>query len=526
MTTLVAPAERRGERLVWALAGLCALLFPALYMWGFTVDDALISVRYARNLASGLGYRFDTSPGSPSTDGVTPLPWAFVLVPLAKGSAVEVLVRAKVLGIVLVSAAGARLGWVVGGLSRNIPTRTREDEDEDGHAERIAPRNAPGRLVRSGALLAIALAVPVAAHASSGMETAVVISLATFAACADKPSVRALLAGVVASFRPEMLPWALALSVFAYAPEKPEKPGKESSFSPSAIRKRGLPALLALAPFALCVLARLYAFGHPAPLAVSAKPSDLAHGFPYAGAALLVSVVPVFAFAPVAAASKGGRGIGRGLMVAFVAHVLVIVAVGGDWMPYGRLVAPVVPGLALAGLVLPSDPRFRAGRLGLALALGAFLFAKTAPAGRAVFEDRRALIERARPVLGSAKTVAALDIGWVSASTDARIVDLAGLTDPEIAALPGGHTSKRVGPSLLVDRGVDVLLVYVTSGEESALSGQPGRLEGTRVVEGRLLSTELFARRFAARGFLPLGSRGAGYVVYLRLPEVTETTRE
>lgn len=519
-TSLVAAAESRGERLAWTLAGLCALLFPALYMWGFTVDDALISVRYARNLASGFGYRFDTSAGAPSTDGVTPLPWAFVLLPLAKGTALEVLRRSKVLGIVLVAGAGARLGRVVGSLSGPSFGLSATASDDDGPSEGPAHAAPPGRLVRAGALLSVALAVPVAAHASSGMETAVVIALATFAACAERRIARAALAGLVASFRPEMLPWAVALAVLA------DVDGTASSSSTSRFRSRGLLALVAVAPFALCVAVRLHVFGHAAPLAVSAKPSDLAHGFPYAGAALLVAVVPVFAFAPVAAARRSGRGLGRALLVAFVVHVIVIVAVGGDWMPYGRLMAPVVPGLALAGLLLPSDPRLRAARLGLALGLGAFLFAKTAPAGRSVYEDRRALIERARPVLDGAKTVAALDIGWVSAATEARIVDLAGLTDPEIAALSGGHTSKRVGPSLLVDRGVDVMLVYVTSGEESALSGQPGRLEGMRAVEGRLLSTELFARRFAARGFLPLGTRGAGYVVYRRIPEVTETTRE
>jgi hypothetical protein len=30
-------------------------------MWGFTVDDALISVRYARHVAAGVGWRFDAA---------------------------------------------------------------------------------------------------------------------------------------------------------------------------------------------------------------------------------------------------------------------------------------------------------------------------------------------------------------------------------------------------------------------------------------------------------------------------------
>ncbi|MDB4945505.1 MAG: hypothetical protein JWP97_5039, partial [Labilithrix sp.] len=65
-------------------------------MAGFTVDDALIAVRYAQHVASGAGYRFDAA--GPSTDGVTPLPWALLLAPLAGRDALAVLAAAKVLG--------------------------------------------------------------------------------------------------------------------------------------------------------------------------------------------------------------------------------------------------------------------------------------------------------------------------------------------------------------------------------------------------------------------------------------------
>ena len=61
--------------------------------------------------------------------------------------------------------------------------------------------------------------------------------------------------------------------------------------------------------------------------------------------------------------------------------------------------------------------------------------------------------------------IAALDIGWLGAATDATIVDLAGLTDPAIAVLPGGHTSKAIPASLLEARGVDALVLQVREGE-------------------------------------------------------------
>jgi hypothetical protein len=136
-------------------------------------------------------------------------------------------------------------------------------------------------------------------------------------------------------------------------------------------------------------------------------------------------------------------------------------------------------------------------RVGAAALLGALVVWRAAPAGRHVTADREALVRAARPVLADAHVVAALDVGWVSATTDASIVDLAGLTDDAIAALPGGHTSKRVDLGMLLDRGVDALVVYA----------QP------RVVEQRLLRAEPFASRFERTADLPLG-----YAVYRRRP--------
>ncbi len=56
-------------------------------------------------------------------------------------------------------------------------------------------------------------------------------------------------------------------------------------------------------------------------------------------------------------------------------------------------------------------------------------------------------------------------MGWVGAATDATIVDLAGLTDPEIAALRGGHTSKAIPEGLLDARGVDAVVLLLKEGE-------------------------------------------------------------
>ena len=106
-------AARRGPRAIspgarweWRPVSL------ALWMWDFTIDDALISVRYARHLATGLGYRFNQD--GPATDGVTPLPWPFVLAPFARAPALVVLARAKALGLATWLAAAGAWGIAVG----------------------------------------------------------------------------------------------------------------------------------------------------------------------------------------------------------------------------------------------------------------------------------------------------------------------------------------------------------------------------------------------------------------------------
>jgi hypothetical protein len=111
------------------------------------------------------------------------------------------------------------------------------------------------------------------------------------------------------------------------------------------------------------------------------------------------------------------------------------------------------------------------------------------------------------------RRVASLDVGWVSAATEADIVDLAGLTDPEIAALPGGHTSKRVDARFLLAREPDALLIYAPFGlPAGGIEAWPETVV-QRAVEARLIREEVIVQRFGAPAWLPLGARGAGYVL-------------
>jgi hypothetical protein len=474
MDVLFGSMQRIGLRATWLIAGLLAAVVPALWMWGFTVDDALISVRYARHLAAGLGWRFDA--GGPSTDGVTPLPWPLLLAPLAKGTGPAVLLRAKVLGLLAWAAAGAALGDAAG---RVIGAPT---------------------WARAGALLTLALSVPVAAHAVSGMETALATSLATFAVlCARRPLAASVLAGLAASLRPELAPWAFVLAVgVAFAQ------GRRAS-APWL-------GLLALLPFACCALVRTLVWGHPAPLAVLAKPSDLAHGLSYAGAACVVVLTPILAFAPLALRRAP---LALAVVVAALAHVGAVIAVGGDWMPYGRLLVPIAPSLVWAALQVAerAHPIATGARLALAASLGVALIARGGTQGREVGADRAVLIEEAAPRLAGLRRIASLDVGWVGAATDADILDLAGVTDPRVAALPGGHTSKRIDATFLLDLQPDALLLFLPAGLPGGDLDAWPLATYQRVVEYRLAIDPIVQKHFAPAAWLPLGAKGAGYVL-------------
>lgn len=458
-------------RALWLAGAACALV-PALVMWGFTVDDALISLRYAHNLATGEGYRFSASGAV--TDGVTPLPWPFVLAPLAAGDLVTALERAKLLGLVSWTAAGVLVG---GALAR----RTAGDARAAAHA--------------AVGLGIIALSFPIGAWAASGMETGVATALASASAVSfSRPKRAAALAGLAASLRPELVVWALVIAAGAALAHGGARGGPMAR-----ARAALLASAVAVGPFAACVAARLVAFGRPSPLAVAAKPSDCAHGAPYALAASVVVLTPLLVAAPLAL--RRASPLAKTLVLAFAAHALVVVAVGGDWMPYARLMVPVAPALAIAFVEIGAVAHLASSfaRAAVALSVGVAVAATAAPKGRRVHEDRKDLIARARPVLGGARVIASLDVGWVGAATGAEIMDLAGLTDPTIAALPGGHTSKAVDVSMLLERGVDTVVVY----------GEP------RLVERRLLAAPLFHERYAAVEVLPLGRTGR-YSIFRR----------
>jgi hypothetical protein len=414
-----------------AALGALAALGPALALRGFTVDDALISARYAANLAHGAGYRFNAHGAS--TDGVTPLGWPLLLAPFASRGPLAALLAARILGVVAWMIAAAVLAVAIDRLE--------------------------GKRARYAALVLLAASAPLAAWSVAGMETGLVIAFAALAAGLGRlghARASAALAGVCAAMRPEMIPWAAVISV---AP-----PPRGSTAAARPPWDRALRGALSLGPPVAVALIRFAIFGRPAPLSLLAKPADEMLGARYALACFLLTG-PLALIAPLA--WRRLDGFARVLLLSIVAHFAAIALAGGDWMPLSRLVAPVLPAVILvaAEIAAVADLRATAVRIALGLAGEIFQLVKVGPAAARVGHDRLALIEEMRSPLAGSKVIAALDIGWLGAATDATIVDLAGLTDPAIAVLPGGHTSKAIPASLLDARGVDTLVLQIKEGE-------------------------------------------------------------
>lgn len=461
--------ERRSLRtFLIAALGLVAALVPAIALRGFTVDDALISARYAAHLARGLGYRFNE--GGPVTDGVTPLGWPYLLAPFASGGPLAALAAAKILGVLTWALAAAILALAIDRAGGPAAPPTKAGPPS---SSRAATRQ---RTARFAALLLIAMSAPLGAWSVAGMETGLVIALAALGVALrqlEHPRAGAGCAGLAAALRPELVPWALVIGA-APSPGRP-------------IGDRTLLARLVAAalPAGLCAAVRLVAFGKLVPLSVLAKPSSPELGARYALACFLLTG-PVVLLAPFA--FRRLDGFARGLVLSVGVHFVAIAFAGGDWMPLSRLAAPVLPAVALAAahLAAAADLRATAARLVLALGGEIFQLVRVGPSAAGAFAERLQVIDELRAPLASARVVAALDIGWLGAASSASIVDLAGLTDPAIAALPGGHTSKPIPVGLLDARKVDTIVVLLKDGEPLAVPWTESFF--ARIVELRIAS--------------------------------------
>jgi hypothetical protein len=459
-----------------AAAGAFVLALGSLgFAWGFVVDDALLLAAFARVVKLTGRHAFFVD--GPLVDGATPFALPWLVAPLAS-STMTAFEAQRLAGGLAVATSFTWLAW------------------------RVAMRSPRGAWL--GALVTLG-AFPLAAHATSGLET----GLATGAVClafalafdARQRLAAAFVLGLAATLRPELVVAAMA-AAFVLAP-----------------RERALAALgLAAAPSLIVALVRIAVFGSPLPLAVLAKPSDLRHGALYAVVGLLVTNLALaLACAPHALREARGeeRPLVRAALALIVVQAIVVAAVGGDWMPYARLLVPAIPCAAIvaAFAARSSRPYLVPVVLSAAVALqGAFGWRHRAEAA-SVAAARRAVIAALTPALAGATRVAGLDVGFLAASHEGPIVDLAGLTDPAVARLRGGHTSKAIPEGFLDAREVDALVLWAPHGSVVELG--PRALFG-RVVETRLARSPAVRASFTEFARVPWDARGAELVVFRR----------
>jgi len=472
----------------------------AVLCWlGFTVDDALISARYASHIKEGLGHRFN--PSGPITDGVTPLPWPYILAPFAS-DAMSALVASRIMGVV---------AWLVVSLLLAI------------HLSKIVGR----RLSLGHLAWPIAFATPcVAAWASAGMETSIATALTTAAVVASgvgKRRLAGLALGIGCTLRPELLPFALTIALGSAWLDAPGY--DEATFR--KVRALMLHVPLVVGPFVVVALLRLWLFGAPGPLALRAKPSDLTHGLQYAVAVWLVVGTPIAVLAPIAWRKLNAWA--KWLVAAWIVHTLSCVIVGGDWMPLSRLFVPVLPSLAVvfAHLARVAHPASTIARAVVCVAGHVFVTTSVMSSARRVMSDRSVLVEQLRDTARDGDVIASVDVGWVGAAHRGVVVDLAGVTDPVVASLPGGHTSKRILPEMLELRGVTHLLMLVRSAgrDSSRLSDQEvsGEQAWEECLMSRRVEVDLCRSKDVRSVFKPAGTVEATeslrYVVLKRCDE-------
>ena len=453
------PAGRSGpvrsrNPIASVILGVAVALPASLWLWGFTVDDALITARVAAHCAQGIGPRFN--PHGPITDAVTPLGYAPLLSLLGSADVLQTFEVGKRFGLGCWLVAAGLLGWLI----------ARSGE----RWRRYAP------------LALVSVSAPLAAWAVSGMETGLVTLLATLGLLGGAPGALAL--GVAAGLRPELIPFAVSLLVGRVLVARPPRARVAVEFA------------LVLLPALIAALVRLICFGRAVPLSFYAKPSDFAHGLRYALGAFAFTGLPWLLLATPREFLSLPRAV-RPLFGALAAHAAALVLCGGDWMALYRLAVPVLPCAALAAAHLAERARFRLAvpRFGVGLLGALLLLYGLGRQARSVGTDRAKLIAAAGPVLSRDVRIAALDIGWVGAASSADVIDLAGVTDPEVALFPGGHTSKRIpGPWLFARQpSAVVLLLARGAASESSFADAPfSRTVEQRVA--RLLSGEFRVR--------------------------------
>ena len=466
------------------LAVAAALGFAAVFfrLWRFVIDDAFISLRYARNLSLGHGLVYNAGE---HVMGFTSLPWTLWC---ALGALVHVdLVWWSRFTSLIADLATLWLGWqLLAGPSS-------------------APRPEPPVAQRAFAVFFAGWPM-FAAAVATGLEVNAFLALALLSSWLVARGSRAAgwVLGVFAVMRPEGLAAALVIALAA----------------------RWRARLEALAVIALCVVALTLYYGSAIPQSVVAKAMLYGTPGPWAGRHWWEWLLP-FPLGRFPVVSEGQHLLP--LMAVFVAAVVVgaralareprsgaTLAAGAGlvvWLGYATLgvayfwwylVLPLGAFALLAAAGFAHVVRGRAIPIAATLTvLGTWSVAVPLYIGRAQAEagsfvpPAELLAARGTP----GESVLLEPIGWIGYRSGLRVLDESGLVSPDVARRrvqgPGWYADivRRAHPDWLVVR-AEVL----ETGEAFAGAGAPFRSAAERdaVLAGYTLERPAPARRSGA----------------------------
>lgn len=436
--------------LLWLLIVLLTLVQQFLFS-GYTMDDAFISFRYARNVASGQGWVYN--PGGEPVEGFTNFLWTLLLIPCF-WLRIEPMPAAQLLGALCsVGVLGLTLKLAQSGM-----------EKPQSPLALLAP-------------LLLSLTGAFTYQAVTGLETqlfilGLVIGIYGFLR-RDTRSLIGSAAGfaIAALTRPEAVAlYGLTLLFLLIAWKRGD-----------AQRRQVLCfALVFLIPIVLFQLWRVRTFGDWLPNTYYTKVGTPGETIPEGWKYLYDFFQKHGTFLPWALALLPliwyrWRVREVYLLSIVAAQCAIVVYEGGDWMPLHRLLAPMLPALFVlltqgVDIMRQVYNRIQAQqakplRGGSALAAGwlvavaAVLFYPSI----GVMKEARVrpeLYARSHVAMGHwlrqqcqpDDRIALSDIGQIGYYSDLWVIDLVGLTDRTIARSPGGLHKKQYDPLYVLDQ--------------------------------------------------------------------------
>ncbi len=427
------------------LVVLTLALSIAVVFLPYTVDDAFITFRYARNLRDGLGPVFNLGE---RVEGYTSFLW-MLLMSAGLRLGLDVVAWSRALGL----ASGLTALGVTMSMGRYVSEQPR----------RVA--------LLSGLLLAAS--VDVGVNSTAGLETALFMLLITGAVARQMREeqkgglpLAPWLYGLAALTRPEGLAYALAGLSYALVTRRAE-PGR---------------TLLRWLPMGVLIGAHLawrYSYyGDLLPNPYYAKSIPLAPRL-VVGVIYLLEFFADYAWIfPVAwlfALVQRNRRLRLPLLVTAVGAAAVVWE-GGDWMERNRFLVPILPLLCLITADVLSRmydqmaQRWRRVAQGVVTAVLVLYVTANARAlvplqhytsvrAEGYEKAHRPLARWLDETLPPSASVALMDIGTIGYYTDLYILDITGLTDSTIGHSPGVFLQKSYDVGYVLDQAPEVIVL-------------------------------------------------------------------